>query len=410
MTAARPVVCVLVDAFRHDYLDSWRAPFLASLAERSSAARMRPILGYSDSIRATIFTGAYPDQHGYWMEYCFRPGAGAFSPLERLSALDRLPSDFLRRGVKFGLSSTIVRALARRRGYGHLSLRHFPFRALDCFDWTLRGSMSDPGGLGLPTIFDELTAAGVPWSYLDSSKSTRSALLRAAGELEPDTRFVFVYLHPIDMASHLVGLDSPIFWRAVQRTDALAERVVDCIGRRIGEPELVVFSDHGMSSVDRLVSYPELWLHPAFPTRFCFALDATMVRLWWLDGDPDLREQVRGLVRAKGPGRFLSRSELSGLHLEFDNRLYGDEIYLLEPPVAIFPNFHSMLRPKAMHAYHPDGLDQHGILIAPPGEGSGEVAELVDVTALCRRLTGLESASDNDRLAERASIPFVTAG
>ena len=69
-----------------------------------------------------------------------------------------------------------------------------------------------------------------------------------------------------------------------------------------------------------------------------------------------------------------------------------------------------MLRPKAMHAYHPDGRDQHGILITPPGEGSGELAELVDVTALCRRLAGLESAPDNDRLADRASVPFVTAG
>ena len=39
--------------------------------------------------------------------------------------------------------------------------------------------------------------------------------------------------------------------------------------------------------------------------------------------------------------------------------------------MAIFPNFHSMLNPRAMHAYHPDDPDQHGIFIAPPGRACG---------------------------------------
>jgi hypothetical protein len=51
-----------------------------------------------------------------------------------------------------------------------------------------------------------------------------------------------------------------------------------------------------------------------------------------------------------------------------------------------------MLRPKAMHAYHPDEPDQHGIFIAPLGEEVGEVVELVDVNALSRRLLGVEEA------------------
>ncbi len=49
---------------------------------------MRPLLGYSDSIRAAIFTGRYPDETGYWMEYCYRPGSTPLAPYARLSALD----------------------------------------------------------------------------------------------------------------------------------------------------------------------------------------------------------------------------------------------------------------------------------------------------------------------------------
>ena len=400
MSDRKPVVCVLVDAFRHDYLQSEQAPFLTALAGRSASTRLRPILAYSDAIRATIFTGAYPDEHGYWMEYCFRPERSPFASLERLRPLDRFPSDFARRGLKFALSKTVVRRIARRAGYEELSLRHFPFRALGSFDWTLRSAMTAPGSLGLPTLFDELTGADVPWSYLDSFKSGRRGVLRAADELPIDTRFAFVYLHPIDMASHLVGIESPLFRSVVRRTDALVAEVLRRIERRLGEHDLVLFSDHGMSSVDRSVSFPDLWVHPAFPEHFCFALDATMVRLWYHDPDPRLRAELRQRVASEAPGRFLGADELASLHLDFDGRLYGDEVYLLDPPAAIFPNFHSMLRPKAMHAYHPDEPDQHGIFVAPPEEEVGETVELVDVHSLCRRLVGV---GGNERKLELAS-------
>jgi hypothetical protein len=398
MSDRKPVVCVLVDAFRHDYLEDEKAPFLARLAELGASARLRPILAYSDAIRATIFTGSYPDEHGYWMEYCFRPEDSPFAPLERLGPLDRLPSDFVRRGLKFTLSSTVVRARARRLGYAQLSLRHIPFRALGSFDWTLRSAMTAPGALGVPTLFDDLSRAGIKWCYLDSSKSGRRGLLRAAEGIPAETRFVFVYLHPIDMASHLVGIDSWLFWRVVRRTDALVSEVLARLERRIGEHELMVFSDHGLSKVDRTVSFPDLCVHPGFPERFCFALDATMVRLWYHDDEPLLRAELRERIASEAPGRFLPADELAELHLDFGNRLYGDEIYLLDPPAAIFPNFHSMLRPKAMHAYHPDELDQHGIFIAPPEETAEEIVELIDVHSLCRRLTGVDTADMDAQL------------
>jgi hypothetical protein len=393
------VLCVLVDAFRHDYLDAHRTPFLSSLAAEHGVARMRPILGYSDSIRATIFTGAYPDEHGYWMEYCFRPEASPFGALERLAPLDRLPSDFALRGLKFVLSKTAVRAAAKRRGYSHLSLRHLPFRGLGCFDWTLHEPMTAPGALGVPTIFDRLTEAGVRWSYLDSAQDGTRSVLRSLDDLPRDTELAFVYLHHIDMASHLVGLESPIFRRVVARTDGLVSEVVKRVERRLGEPALVVFSDHGMSKVDRLVGFRDLWVHPGFPERFCFALDATMVRLWYRDDDAVLREQLRARLREGAPGRFLNAPERAALHLDFNNRLYGDDIYLIDPPTAIFPNFHSLVAPKAMHAYHPDDRDQQGIFIAPGHETLPEEVELVEVTDALERSFGLKQPEIDQPLA-----------
>ena len=389
MNPDRPTACVLVDAFRHDYLRPELAPRLSALADAGSLARLRPILGYSDSIRATVFTGAYPDEHGYWMEYCYRPRSAPMRSLTALKGLDRMPVDLMRRSAKWGLSQTVVRRIAAQTGYAHLSIRHLPFRALGEFDWTLKRPMSEPGALGMPTMFDRMTDAGTQWSYLDAARDGTGRMLDQIDSLSMNTGFVFVYLHQIDMASHLLGVESSLFRRAVRRTDALTGTVVDRLRARLGELNLVVFSDHGMSQVRRTVSYPDLWTDPAFPERFCFALDATMVRVWFHDDDEALRARVRARVAAGGPGRWLAGEELAQLRLRFDHRLYGDEVFLLEPGVAIFPNFHSMLNPRAMHAYHPADPDQQGIFIGPPGESVNGTVELVDVHRLCVRLCGL---------------------
>lgn len=380
---------VLVDAVRHDYVTEERTPYLASVAAKHGRSRMRPLLGYSDSIRAAIFTGAYPDETGYWMEYCLRPDETPLAPYARLAALDALPWDFARRGVKFVLSQTLVRRTATTHGYKHLSLRHLPFRSLDQFDWTLRRDMSEPGQLAVPSLFDRLSDAGRGWAYLDAAKLGAKTLLRRIDELPTDTEFVFVYLHHVDMASHLFGISSRLFERTLHRTDALTNEVVERATRRLPGIETAIFSDHGMSPVDHVVSYPGLWRHAGFPHRFCFALDATMVRLWFHDDDAQLRDEIRATVAAAAPGRFLQREELVKLHLDFGTRLYGDEIYLLEPRTAIFPNFHSLLKPKAMHAYHPDDLEQQGIAIGLPSVDG--VTNLVDLAPNAARILGLEA-------------------
>ncbi len=58
--------------------------------------------------------------------------------------------------------------------------------------------------------------------------------------------------------------------------------------------------------------------------------------------------------------------------------------------MIVFPNFHSYLRPKAMHAYHPADPDQHGILVVSDDSlDLGEEVGLVDVHGLISRMAGL---------------------
>ncbi|MEP7225203.1 MAG: alkaline phosphatase family protein, partial [Actinomycetota bacterium] len=303
----------------------------------------------------------------------------------QMDRLDAFPSDFVLRGMKYVLSATAMRALARRRGYRSLDLRNIPFGALRFFDYTLRTPMIAPRALSVPTIFDRLTDAGIGWVYLSSSESSGKAILDAIASLPAETGLVFVYLHHIDMVSHLHGISGPRFDRVVHETDRRVKALTSAVRDRLGDPALLVFSDHGMSAARRFVSLQDLRRHPAFGTSFCFALDATTVRIRYLRDEPALMEELRSYVAERMPGRWLTEHDRRAYKLPRDMRPWGDDVFLTEPGVVIFPNFHSYMRPKAMHAYDPADREQDGIVIASPEVELPRAPRLVDLYGAIER-------------------------
>jgi hypothetical protein len=69
---------------------------------------------------------------------------------------------------------------------------------------------------------------------------------------------------------------------------------------------------------------------------------------------------------------------------------WGDDVFLTEPGVVIFPNFHSYVRPKAMHAYDPADLDQDGIVVASAGVELAERPQLIDLSGAIAAATELD--------------------
>ncbi len=288
------------------------------------------------------------------MEYCFRPEASPYPGLSRLAPLDRLPSDLALRGLKLGASATAMRYLAKRRGVPHLSLRHIPFRALDRFDFTLHEPMTAPKALGYPSIFDACTATGRPVGLpgrLAGPAGERPARPGRPGarRRRADLRLPAPGRHGrAPVRDHLAGLlaAGAVYRRAVR---AARER----IARRFGDVTTLVFSDHGMSQLTRQFGIPELTSHPAFPERFFVALDATMVRLWYLDDDERLRAGTartrrgpvpRSLSQRRGPGRAspaVQRPALRRRHLPAAAG-HGD---LPELPLLHQAEGHARLRP-----------------------------------------------------------------
>jgi type I phosphodiesterase/nucleotide pyrophosphatase len=287
----------------------------------------------------------------------------------------------------------VMPILARRRGYPTLSLRNIPFAALGHFAPTLAAPMTSPHALSVPTIFDRLSEAGIRWEYLSTPQLSDTSLIERIGRLPRETALVFVYLHHLDMVSHMRGIRGTAFHRVLRRTDRRVQAITSAVEQRLGAPEVLVFSDHGMTEATRYVSLPGLRRHPSFGTGFVFALDATSVRVRYLHRDPRLVEALHLHVEERMPGRWLTEEDRRGYRLPIDMRPWGDDVFLTEPGVVIFPNFHSYIRPKAMHAYDPSHRDQDGIVVASEGVDLPGTPRLVDLLPAIERVTSLAAQS-----------------
>lgn len=371
---ARHVLVILVDAFKLDYLTPQNTPFLQSQLGDSFFAPLHPILGYSDAIRATVFTGAYPQDHNYWIMQKYSPGTNPLRFLNALRFIDILPSNLFVRGLKFFISASLGRLLAKSHGYSLLTTHNMPYHLLASFDSTLRQSMLSPGAFpGHPTLFDVLKEGALRYSYIDisqwglkalfgSSLRVRDRLSNTLARLEEDARLVFVYLHQLDHFAHSFSTTSPRFLRELTNMDGVIQLTVEGARKRLGpDLDVLIFSDHGMIDATHFLYPKELVRDRGLGKDYLLSLDSTMVRLWYLN--PARREEIRGRVEGLGCGHFLTDTERQELKVAFSHRDYGDDIYLLEPGYTLFPNFISWVKPYAMHAYHPDHSSQAGIFL-----------------------------------------------
>jgi len=394
------VIAILVDALRYDWVNERDTPFIHSLTKHGLKLPLKPILGYSDAIRATIFTGTYPDRHGYWMSVCYSPETSPFKKLTRLSMMDYIPSDFIRRGIKFLLSSTIIKVLARPLGYRSLRIYNIPFRVLPRFDMTMRKRMTDPGAFAsCQTLFDTLRSHGMKFAYLDSSRLKRK-LLREIANLDPDTKMVFVYLHYVDEASHWFGLKSSQLRKSLKLVDGIVRRIACGSSGTLPESTaLIVFSDHGMVEERSRVSLDWLLRRRDFGKDFVACLDATMIRVWYERSSA--KAGLRRIISEATGFALLSKARKKALGIDFNDRRYGDDIFLAEEGQIVFPNFFSYVRPRAMHAYDPELPSQQGVLVLYGPRNatmSGkECAQLVDIAPTVLELLDIPDTSGPGR-------------
>ena len=381
------VVCLFIDALRPDFVNEKDTPFLYKLFSENPSMDIKTILGYSDAIDATIFTGAYPDIHGYWMKYQYSPSTSPFkSPVfSPFRMIDYIPFPLVRSGVNFVLYNTFYKWYSRKVGYKDIAAFNIPYSILSYFDFTLRKTLMDEDVFSIPTIFDVLRENNRSFFY---SHGVNSKVLNTL----KDKDLGIIYLSDIDLSAHLFGIENSSFSETLLRIDNMIKDIFKFCKRNIPNVNILLFSDHGMAKVNNILDFRYLLKEDGFEDQYLFTLDGTMIRFWYFK--ERAMEKIHDLFEDKTYGHFLTEMEKRDLRIQFNHNRYGDDIFLLDQGYAIFPNFMSWSKPKAMHAYHPKYEEQRGVFMlhGKPCIDKKEI-ELVDIMPTILDIMELEIPS-----------------
>ncbi|HET9400051.1 MAG TPA: alkaline phosphatase family protein [Candidatus Acidoferrales bacterium] len=339
---------VLIDALGWKYLEGRQ--FLNE--ELPYRQPLRTVLGFSSGAIPTILTGVFPSQHGHWNLFYYDP---VRSPFKFLRLFGFLP-DYL---LDNRLTRKTVKELGRKiMGMGPLFECCVSPRLMPFFNWVERRNIYDYGGItGAASIFDTLQKRGVSHRIYTYHDATDANILRQAESdiRQGNAQFYFVYLSEMDMFLHMNCNDSGKIQDRLRWYEEGVSQLISAARSRDASFTFSITSDHGMTPVhDRFDLVGEVEkLGLRMPGDYLVVYDSTMARFWFFNDAA--RGKIVQTLSKISCGRVLSDSELKSLGIYFEDRRYGEAIFLLSPGWMISKgdfNGPSWM-PSGMHGYDP---------------------------------------------------------
>jgi hypothetical protein len=326
------------------------------------AYRQRTILGYSCAAQPTILTGRSPSEHGHWAMF-HRTDHSELAPLGRLGFLPSAVGGHRR------LRRRVLAHHRKRSGFtGYYNLYRIPFHLFREFDLSEKRDIYAPGGFdgGVDSIFDLLEREHVPhrvWNW-------KTALDTALGELSeiltdgPPIRFALLYTAVIDALLHEHVGDSDVVGAELARLEKLITEVVTRAHDRYSEVDVIVFSDHGMArttgEIDLMAHVARLGL--AHERDYLAFYDSTMGRFWF--GNDRARNTIMEALGRVDSGSVLSDDDLRREGVFFEDRRYGELVFLCDPGMLIVPSYMGARAPRGMHGFTPEHEDSHAVIMS----------------------------------------------
>ena len=172
------LLVVFLDAFRYDYVTEANSPFMFHLAKEGHKAKIKPPLGYSSGITASLWTGTYPQTHGDWFYWGHVRGHPGWNP-PIFNLFKIFPKGKIRLIAKHGLLYLLLRqelgSPARAWFMPAIPDESLPYL-------TKLGNDFNPHNYicQVPTFFDFLDRENIPYRWTDLSSwgaSTISPML-----------------------------------------------------------------------------------------------------------------------------------------------------------------------------------------------------------------------------------------
>lgn len=353
MKSRKPTLSLFlfIDAFGWE-IKQQHPDFLSDITRDSKP--LETILGYSSACDPSIISGLTPAEHKLWNSYYYDPDGSPFKWTRPLAAL---PAPFMDRGRVRGLLSKWIK---KRCGFtGYFQLYAVPFKALPLFNYAEQKRIWDPGGLPVGhSIFDHLTKRGIPYYAHDSRLPDQQRLDTLRDHIEHQTiDFAYCSLGRLDALMHEKGTNHPDIDSLMKWYDRELRALIHAAEEQYETVDWYVFTDHGMHTVtgthDLMQDIQRLGLK--WNIDYAAFYDATMARFWFMNDRA--RSQVSDYLQSHPKGRILSDEELKTRGVFFEDRQYGELIFLMHSGIQQVPSFMGNRPCKGMHGFNPDDPD-----------------------------------------------------
>lgn len=344
--------------------------------------QLASVFGYSSTCVPSILSGRWPDEHRNWSYFVYDPKN---SPFKSLRALRWLPNAMTSRRIFRRWLSKFVKVQLSFRGY--FDLYNIPFKYISLYDFTEKKSPLQPRGMNRgPNIFDFLEEKKIRYHVSQPENpeaQNLDALIADIGKEEID--FAFLYWPGLDGLLHMVGNQSPEVPAKLRIYEQWIEKLMAAAKQHYAEVRLYIFSDHGMANCDELLDL-KAKIEP-LPLRFgedyVVVYDSTMARFWFFNDRA--RTEITRVLQGVPQGRIVPDAELKQMRTLFEDRYFGELIFLVKEGVLIVPS-HMGERPiRGMHGYHPTDPQSYAMLCTNQPEIPDEVNAIPDIYKLMTR-------------------------
>jgi len=338
-------------------------PFLSGLTTKYFFKKLRNVPGYSFAIQSCMLSGKYPDETGLWMPYYYAPEkspllfkllkkVGTLLPLEQVPLFNYLilrttRKFFLRKGVH--ANNIPLRMIDRITLYPYYYLCELPF-----FE-NLRKLLMEKNQTMLSYL-------GPP----QKSTSLYSSVFEYLKTSKYEKQVVIAYDDKLDGLGHIFGPNSYQYLSYAQSLDQVLSVLYKKLKMIFGkEFTFVVFSDHGQCKQIRTLD-----ILSELNTKglkfdddyFCF-IDATIALIWPKNESVEVR--LLDVLKQIHLGEVVNEQLKEKYHIKFNDKRYGEIVFVLNPGITFFPNFFSSFRGmKGLHGYLPEKDVQNAFLIS----------------------------------------------
>jgi hypothetical protein len=421
------VLFILLDAFRHDYINAVDTPFLfAAVKKGVYAKKLKSTTGFTQ--RTAVLTGSMGAASGMFTMYTFDRDGSPFRFLENTEKsnglnrsahwVEKIPSVA---GLRRFKRLTVQRQQQRDRVYrqwiqseAKKYANHAPPAFIPIALLPYIGVSEDnrpihlPGALEQETVFDVFAREGIEYQFLmfPAFNCEDEAVLQLfLSEARSSAKVILGQFSDSDLLIHHYGPSSGKRRSVIGEIDRRLREIACCYGDDV---IWVIIGDHGMTDVIEEVdvagemSVLEKKAGVRHGQDYLLFLDSTMARFRWLTDKG--RAFVSNVAEAKlfqQKGTFVDAAMAERYSIPVGDRRYGDAIWWANLGTLIFPDyFHDRYtHNKGMHGYDSEHDDMKGFFLAfGPRVLPKVVAEahLVDVCASLCAAVGVKPPRSNE--------------